>query len=329
MSTTVDLTCRPVRMARMLVPDLAQTERQLTATAAAATAVTDDAQAAITLVPVVPNPPAWFAPIQSDLATAKGHARVWPAAICPLVTTGIPRGLREFNAAFQPSSERVLAIQQEIEAAGAPTAAQRTAVDGLLAGLSASLATQSDGVTSTLARLKAYLADLQADQDALQSDLGTVAERFASGATWIQQLTDALGESFVDSSVLGPCIAIVQIDLDISLKIAGVGADPTVLMLVMAKAILTSQIGNSGSAQLAVESILDTWATLAAKVAAVRADLHDAQADAYLPVLSALDMQTAREQCQQLADFASHLIGGRASARQDNNPPLTGKAATT
>lgn len=293
----------------MLTPEIDGTKKSLQSNASAATTVTDYAQATVTAVPEVAAPPDWFEPMQNDLAISKEHAQSWLKKICPAITKGIPQGVIDFNQTFQTMSQQILDLQQAIEnGGGKPTADQRSSVDSLLVDLSTRFGSQADTVASLQTDLKTYSAQIKTDQDKLSSDLGAVSQRFTSGHTWIQELTEAIGDSFLDSQVLGPCIAIVNIKMDITLKVGGVEADPTLITLIFAKAILENQIGNSQTSQQAVQDILDVWATLKVKADAVASDLKDAKDSEYTNVLSQIDLETARTQWQQLSDFATELI---------------------
>ena len=293
----------------MLAPDLTRTQASLQANADAASAATNYAQAAVTAVPRVADPPDWFAPIQADLTTAQAHAQNWITSICPAVTTGVPQGVIDFNATFQTQSGQILQIQQDIDGAGGqPTAAQRSSVNSLLQALTGAFAGQAANISTLQGDIIGYAANIKSDQDALQVDLGTVSNRFTNGGTWIQQLTAAIGDNFLNSTVLGPCTSIVEIDINISLKVGGVQSDPTLITLIFAKAVLENQIANSEASQQAVQAILDTWTTLKVKAEAVINDLKDAQDSAYLAILSQIDLQTAQTQWQQLSDFAAGLL---------------------
>lgn len=311
----------------MLAPDPSTTEQALQSNAAAATAATNYAQATLTAVPPIRNAPDWFAPIQSDLTTAQTHARQWLITICPGVTGRVPQGIVDFAAVFRAKSASLLQIQQAIfSAGGSPTAEQRANVDTLLGGLSSAIATQQSAVALLQSQIAAYSTAIKSDQDALANDLGNVSARFASGGNWVQQLTATIGESFLQTTALGPCTAIVQIDMNISLQIGGIMADPTVIALVFAKAILENQLANAPLAEQAVQAMVDTWGTVKAKADAVAADLHDAQDSAYLAILSQIDLETAATQWQQLADYASKLIqqaGETRSTAAPQSPTLT------
>lgn len=295
----------------MLTPDLETTKENLSSNVAAASAVTKYAQATVSAVPRLQNPPDWLVPIQGHLAAAQGHAKNWLRNICPGVTSDTPQGIVDFNTLFQSRSSQILTTLQEIESGGGrPTGQQRSSISTLFGNLGTAMSAQEAALNLLQEKIKAYSSDIKADQDTLSSDLGDVTARFANGEVWIQQLNAAIGDHFLDCDTLGPCIAIVEIDMNVTLKVAGVGSDPSLITLVFAKAILENQSGNSQAAQQALQSVLDTWTTLKVKNEAVIKDLNDAQDSQYGSILAQVDLKTAQAQWQQLADFASRLLRG-------------------
>ena len=300
----------------MLIPDLNKTTECLKLSASTASTVTNYAQATLTAIPKLQNPPSWFAPIQNNLTTAQGHAHNWLKNICPAVTANLPRSIINFSQTFQSTSEEILGIQQAIESAGGqPSPQQRAAVGALFDDLAVALGDQEKAVASIQTDIKGHSSDVKTDQDRLASDLGAVSERFVNGSVWIQEMTAAIGDDFLDCSVLGPCIAIAEINLNISLKVGGIGSDPSLFTLVFAKAILKNQIDNSQAAQRAIQGVLDNWTTLKVKNEAVISDLKDAQDSQYINILSQIDLKTAQAQWRQLADFASGLTNQVLQAR--------------
>lgn len=296
-----------------------QTETALRNNNNAATSVTNYAQAAITAVPRIPNPPDWFAPMEEDLKTAQSHADNWLNTLCPAVTTSVPQQVIDFNETFQQISGQILTIQKEIERAGTPTAEQRQNVGAYFDSLTEKLSAQEQTITSLQSRIKAYFADVENDQDKMTSDLAAVAERFADGQTWIQKLRAAIGENFLDSNALGPCSTIVEVNMNVTLQIGGIGADPTLITLVFAQAILQNQFSNQGAAEQAVQSVLDSWTTFKAKTDAVISDLKDASDSRYLDILSESDLVSAQTQWRQLSNFAAGLLTGSGGGQEDGN----------
>ena len=303
----------------MLTPDVEQTKAALNATNAAATSVTENAQAVVTAVPKIPNAPDWFAPIQNDLITAQGNANDWLQRICPALN-GVPNGIVNFNDTFQTDSGQILDVIQETADGGNPlTQDQRTTVESSLQDLSTQLDNQAQAIAALETDTKNYFTNINQDQDRLQNDLGTVSEKFAESQVWIQKLQAAMSETFLDSNVLGPCTVIVNIDMNLSFQLGNIGSDPTLNTLVIAKAILQNQINNYQTSQQAVQAILDLWTTLKSKNDAVLSDLKDArQDDQYIAILTKLDLETAQDQWQQLSDFASTLADGQNTSPENS-----------
>jgi hypothetical protein len=290
----------------MLTMDVDQTRARLQTCTAAATTVTKHAQATITAVPRIPNPPDWFGPVAADLKAAQDHAKDWVRRLCPAVNGGIPAGLNDFNDAFQTATGDVLDVLDSAGDGDALTDAQRTQVESALSDLTAALTSREQAVTALLGDVKTYFTTINGDQDKLQADLGMVSAQFADSGKWIQQLDTVFSATFLDGNVLGPCTVIANINVDVTLRLGETGADPAFNTLVIAKAILQNQIGNFAEAQRALGDILDTWTTYRLKIAAVVSDLKDASTDdQYVAILSRLDLKTAQRQWQQLADFAA------------------------
>jgi hypothetical protein len=137
----------------MLNIDVEQTKGRLKNSMAAATAVTQNAQATVTVVPILPDPPDWYVPVQNDLLTSQDHANDWLNTICPAVNGGLPAQLIAFNGAFQSSSGSILDVINA-SGAGSLTAEQRATVDESIAALRAAVATQEQSVISLVASIR-------------------------------------------------------------------------------------------------------------------------------------------------------------------------------
>jgi hypothetical protein len=300
----------------MLTTDVDQTRARLQTCTTAAASVAKHAQATITTIPAMPNPPDWFVPVAADLKRAQDHARDWLRRLCPAVSRTMPEGLASFNEAFQSATGDILDVLDSTDAGDSLTPGQRTQVDSALADLTTAVTARAQAATALLTDVKAYFTTINGDQDQLQKDLATVSAKFADSGKWIQELNAVFDESFLDDNVLGPCTVIVNVKLAISAQLGETGADPTFNTLVIAKAILQNQIANFTGAQQALADILDTWTTYKAKVDAVVSDLNDAKNDSgYVAILTQLDLQTAQRQWQELADFVS---GGPTTTTQIN-----------
>ncbi|MPY24514.1 HBL/NHE enterotoxin family protein [Shewanella sp. YLB-07] len=283
--------------------------KHIKAGADAAAIVTRYAQATLTAVPALPDSPSWVAPIEAHLQTAKGHATTWLQSICPDMCTNIPKSIIEYSSHFQTNSGEILNLLQQIQGSGGKAnQQQRNSIKALFNQLGAHIQSQHKLLTALQNKIKSYSNNIKSDQDVLAADLGNVSEKFAGANEWIQNIKTDMGENFLQSTVLGPCIAIVEINTNISIKVQGSGANPAIITLVFAKAILENQTNNAAPAEQAVQAVLDSWATLNVKNEAVIADLQSASDDDYCNILEQVDLLTAQNQWQQLADYAQSLL---------------------
>jgi hypothetical protein len=289
-------------------PDISQDD--LSNTISAANSVTNYAQAVVTAVPRITQPPAWYVPISDHLQAAQAHAQNWISNICPAVSNNIPQSIVDFNSTFSNDCQILLITLQAInnEPQSYPTAAQRNTVASNMADILSNIKHQQAVVAAAQKAVLDYATELNNDQNTLAADLNTVASKFTSGQASVSQMQATIGESFLDSSTLGPCNVIVNIDMNISFKVASLNLDETIITTVYAQAILQNQIGNTQAAQRAVQTIVDAWSILVQKYTAVISDLNDAADDEYAAMLAQLDLQTAQQQWQQLSDFAQTLI---------------------
>ncbi len=282
------------------------TQDDLSQALSSANSVTNYAQAVVTAVPDLPDPPAWFSPIQTDINTVQSHNQGWIDNVCPAVTATIPSSVIQFNIVFQSAATQLLALLQDIEnqPASKPTPAQRTAVNNLLNTLIAAITTQKQAVCAVNSQVDTYAGYANSDQHLLAGDLNTVVQNISNGAKAVSDVTAAIGENFLDSQVLGPCSVIVNIDLNITIKVTQTEADPSLITTIYAKIILQNVIGSVQLAQIAVQNISDAWNILLNKYNTVLSDLQDASDDQYAEGFKQLDIETAQLQWQQLAAFA-------------------------
>ena len=98
-------------------------------------------------------------------------------------------------------------------------------------------------------------------------------------------------------------------------------------------AITTSVEGlasQNEAAQRALSSVLELWQTLEDKLQAVITDLEKADKDKFVPILQALDIQTAQTQWAQLVDFATKMQQAAATVSVGDPipyPPPASQAA--
>lgn len=289
-------------------PDITQNDLQ--ATLSAANTVTNYAQATITAVPRIPQPPSWYLPMSQHLQAAQSHAQDWISNICPAVANGVPQSIISFSGAFSDSCTQLINLMQAIgnEPGSVPTPAQRSNAEQYLSYILTAVNDQQTAVAAMKKSVDNYAAELNSDQQTLAADLDVVVSKFTSGQASANQMTAAIGERFLDSTVLGPCSVIVSIDMNISLKVSSLNLDPTIITTVYAKAILENQTNNTQAAQRSIQTLVDAWNMLQQKYTTVIGDLKDAAGDQYMPALIQLDLQTAKVQWKQLADFAQTLL---------------------
>ncbi len=275
-----------------------------------ATNVTNYAQASITAVPVLRKAPDWYVPINDDIRTVQGNSKNWINQMCPLISRQIPLAIIDFNGQFQRSGHNLGNIFGAIknQPGSKPSIAQRKSVTDLLNDILTQVCTQQKGVTETLSAMRAYVTTIDNNQQMLANDLSIATSKFLNGAKSVVEMTAAIGENFIDNNILGPCNVIVNININISLKVSGLNIDPMLTTIVYAKAILENQVSNMRLSQLAIQNILDAWSITQKKFNLVISDLNDATDDDYASCIKQLDFDIAQKQWQQLADFAQSLI---------------------
>lgn len=275
----------------------------------ASTVVSRYAQATLTAVPILPDSPSWVEPIKLNLITAQEYASTWLKIICPCLCRTIPKSIIDYSGLFQSISSEILDILQKLQSSNAlPTQQQRNRIGVLFDELSSHIKNQQTLLITLQNKINAYSMNIKSAQDTLAEDLGNVSEKFVDAKKWITNIKTCMEEDFLDSTVLGPCIAIVEVNTDISVKVQGSGADPSIITLLFATAILKNQTTNLTPAELAVQTMLDNWATLKVKNEAVIDDLENAKDDEYRRILIKVDLQTAQEQWLQLSGFAQKLL---------------------
>lgn len=295
----------------MLNPDVAQTEQQIKLAYDSTVAITNYAQGSITAVPKVLNPPSWFEEIQQHIDQMQSNSNQWLKEICPDSREAIPFAIADFNDTFTASSNNILDILTQIEdqQGGIPTAQQKRVIDGEIATLNNGVQQARNTVTALQNQIRAFFNLLVNSHATLANDLDNSAGKFSEGKRWVQELNACIGENYLTAQVMGPCVTIVEIDMNISVKIHEFGADPTIITLVFIQAILKDQTSRQKAISDQVEQILDLWTTLGTKLDAVKTDLDTAEGKDYTDILKQIDFQVAQTQWQQVADFAKKIYG--------------------
>lgn len=292
----------------MLAPTTTQNDVQQAINAVQS--VTNYAQASVTAIPDIPGTQGWQVAIQQDIETAQNHGQNWINNICPAASSGIPSSIVSFNNSFQTIAAQLASILGEIgnQNGGIPTAQQRSAVDSQFDQLAAAAGTVQQSVKGLSDQVAQYTSDTNSDQKTLGNDVNTAVAQISNGASQVAQISGAIGENFLDMQQLGPCSVIVNIDMNIQMKVTETGADQGLIAAIYTKIILESIISDVQMAQKSVQDIHDAWVILQGKIAAVQSDLKDASNDQYQAQFEQLDIQTAASQWQQLAAFAQTLI---------------------
>lgn len=295
----------------MLYPDIDTTQKQLQTAYDSTSAVTNYAQATLTVVPKVHNPPSWFLSTAKGIQAAQEHAGGWMKNTCPAVSVTVPCSVIQFSRSFDAAASKLLVLLQAIESqtGQSPTGEQRQQVDEIFSGLLGETQQQSQTVQFLQGQISDFFRQLTADHTALSDDLSAVEAMFAEGRKWVQNLQAVIGEDFINSQAIGPCHSIVEIKIEITMAIQSSGADTDLAILVLAEAVLKNLVSNQADVTPAIQNILDLWATLAIKIESVITDLRKAEGENYANILKQIDLMVARDQWKQAADFAAGLFG--------------------
>jgi len=280
-------------------------------------AVTNYAQATITAVPRVTNPPSWFGVMEEHLQTVQEHANNWLKKICPAVTHTVPCSVIQFSQSFDASSAKLLDIIQAIESlpGEGPTDDQRQQVDEILTALLEETRQHGQEVQSLQGQISDFFLQLAADHTTLSDNLNTAQAMIVQGKAGVQKLQAVIGEDFITSEAMGPCHTIVEIKIDITLAVQVSGVDPGLVTLVFAEAILKNMVSNQANVIPAIQNILDLWTTLAVKIGSVITDLQKMKGEDYTSVLKQIDLMVAWDQWKQAADYAAWLYGNDCSSK--------------
>ncbi|HVB63347.1 MAG TPA: hypothetical protein VNE17_01365 [Nitrolancea sp.] len=292
----------------VLAPDVNATESQLQQQVSAAQAVTQYCQAVTTLVPAyaaaVTDPS-----LQKMLQTVQTDTQTWPNSLCAAFTQQVPGNIIAFNTTFSASSasltqdsQTLLSNPDDQKARGDLIAQLQNLLNGLQ---------QTDQqITNLAGQLVTFENTVQSDHALIDGGLQQLSQEVPHGATIIQSVQANLGVSFFSSQQLSPCIAIVEIDSDVSLKVTETAASaPEVIPFVLAQALLTSLKTTNEQATAALSAILNTWQSLTTRYQAVITDITQAESSQLGGIVQQLEIQTTIAAWNELAEFASQLIG--------------------
>lgn len=291
----------------MLAPDPTPAQQQLTQQIDAATVVTQYAEAVRTLVPAYADA-VTDAGVRAAIDGAQRHAETWTSGLCASCAETVPDLFVDFAGTFE-AQERAMAADIRDLLADPSDDTARADLAARLTTLSAALAQHADRAAAVRRDLQSFQTTVQADHDAITAALAALP---ASGAgnTLVQQAQAALGLSFLQPEQLSPCVAIVQIDEQVSIDLTTVAGDPgggDVVAAVLVEALLDALRTHEETAGQALSDLADTWQALCDKCTSTTADLTRAEGVDVATVLQEVDLQASVAAWRQLADFARSM----------------------
>jgi hypothetical protein len=288
----------------VLAPDPAPAQQQLTQHVDAATVVTQYAQAVQTLVPAYEDA-VTDAGVRAAVDSAQQHAQTWTSGLCASCTATVPSLFVDFAGAFEAQE---LAMAADVRALLADPS-DHTARDDLAArlnALSVALAERGGSATAVRRDLQAFQATVQTDHDAIAAALAAL-QATGQGSILVQQAQATLGLSFLQPQQLSPCVAIVQIDEQISINLTEVAEGPgggDIVAAVLVEALLDALRTHDETAGQALSDLAATWQVLVDKYTSTAADLGRAEGAGVAAVLQDIDLQASTAAWNQLAEFA-------------------------
>ena len=207
----------------MLAPDPTPAQQQLTQHVDAATVVTQYAQAVQTLVPAYEDA-VTDAGVRAAIDGAQRHAQTWTSGLCASCAETVPNLFVDFAGAFEAQEEAMAADVRTLLA----DPSDHTARDDLAArlnALSVALAERGGSATAVRRDLQTFQGTVQADHDAIAAALAAL-QATGEGSILVQQAQATLGLSFLQPQQLSPCVAIVQIDEQVSINLTAVAGGP-------------------------------------------------------------------------------------------------------
>ena len=290
----------------MFAPDVSTTESQLQQQVSAAQEVTQYCQAVTTLVPAyaeaVTDPD-----LQKMLQTVETDTRTWSNNLCSAFTQDVPNQFITFNNTFMTAANLLTSDCQALEN-NPNNASARADLLAQLQDLLGQLQQIGQQTSNLNTELVTFQNTVQNDHTQIANGLTKLASEVPHGSTIIQSVQASLGVNFFSSQQLSPCIVIIQIDEQVSLKVTETAASaPEVIPFVLAQSLLTSLQTNNEHATAALSNILNTWQSLSTKYQSVITDITNAESSQIGSIVQQLDIQAAVTAWQQLAQFASQL----------------------
>lgn len=283
------------------------TSKNIDASRTAAQAVSDYAQASITLVPKLDDMPSWYAPIQTAVTTAQTQSQTWLDSLCPAVSFGVPKEIVSFSNTFESQSAKILNVLNKA-GTGTPTPAEKKAVSDALTAILADTQKFAASAAAVKKQIAAYTTNLVADVNALGTAISTLEEHLTDGNQYVQKLKQIYSANFVDvENRLTPCNVIVMLDMNISVKVTMTGAPAQAIAIVIAQTLVGAVDHNVKQAMVPLQVVMDSWGTLQAKIEAVINDL-DAVSTDLEGFLKQFDLKAAQKQWRELSDYAAGLV---------------------
>jgi len=276
----------------VFAPDVSATESQLKQQVSAAQEVTQYCQAVTTLVPAyaeaVTDPD-----LQTMLQTVQTDTQNWSNSLCAAFTQQIPGQFVSFSETFAAAAARLSSDSQTLLSNPNDTTARSDLLDRLQT-LLGQLQQIGQQVSDLQTQLVAFETTTQDDHTLIANGLSKLASDVPHGSAIIQAVQANLGVSFFSSQQLSPCIAIIQIDAQVSLKVTETAASaPEVIPFVLAQSLLTSLQTNNEHATAALSNILNIWQSLSTKYESVITDITNAESSQLGGIVQQLDIQAA------------------------------------
>jgi hypothetical protein len=120
------------------------------------------------------NPPAWWTPLSTNFASCQAHAQTWIDTIYPELTR-IPQAIIDYNNYFVATSNRILALLQQM-GTKPPSPAQKARLVLMLRLLSEKLTKSKGEIDAVRSLIKAFTKNMAADHVALTIGANSVTK---------------------------------------------------------------------------------------------------------------------------------------------------------
>jgi hypothetical protein len=293
----------------MLAPTVSTTQSELSSSVTAAVAVTQYTQAVVTLIPAYyPALTGQWASLQTALQGVVNDASTWPNTLCPAFTQAVPGLFTSFSGTFSQSAQALQNNVQALMQNANNTAARNALVTGLQTLLVA-LQQLGPPLNTLQTQLIAFVNTLDGDLTTIQNAINALQANIPNGPTVINNAQAALQINFLDTTALGPCNAIVELDSSVSVNLTTIlSSAPQAVPVVLVNALLQQIVQSNTDAQTAMSTILDTWSALVGLYTAVINDVNSASSQQLGSILQQLQVTVSLTAWQQLATYAQNLI---------------------